>query len=523
MLAGLSARLFAVTLDSKRSPSEGTNIDRVRVAIYARISRVTERTTSVDRQIQHARSLCEQRGWTVAEVYADEGVSGATDPDDRPQMGEMLKRLSQYNAIVFYRIDRLARSTVAFADLMERCQSAGVALVSVTEPMDLSTPMGRAMAEIIAVFARLEREMIRERSMDARRALLEAGKFVGGRFSFGLTPTKHPSGKGRILVRDETAVPVLREMYQRIVDEGESATQVAKWLNDSNVMTSRQRGATAKDKPEDTYWRGNAVRAVLRNPQLLGHRRLPDGRIESDPETGLPREVWAPVLTISEWNLLQGALDRLEASKRTARHDSHWLQPHTRCSICGHAMTTTVTHGRKALKCARPNEQRHKPAPYIRLDELEPWVLSELHRKWGALPITERRWNPGSDHAGERAQVDATIRRLRADREAGLYDGEEDEAQYRSQMKALLARRRVLEALPDSPGYWETINTGRTLGETLSESTAADLMTSAGLVVRIAPAAGKRGVPTGERASVEIEDPVGDMLDAIEREEAMIT
>ena len=184
----------------------------MRVAIYARISRVTEATTSIARQIQHCEELCKQRGWTVVEVYADEGVSGALDPDDRPAMGEMLRNLNQYSAVVFYKIDRLARSTVAFADLMERCQKAKVSLTSVTEPMDLSSPIGRAMAEIIAVFARLERDMIKERSMDARRSLLSEGKFVGGRFPFGITTAAHPSGKGRILVRDKEAVPIIRNM-----------------------------------------------------------------------------------------------------------------------------------------------------------------------------------------------------------------------------------------------------------------------------------------------------------------------
>lgn len=498
-------------------------MDQVRAAIYARISRVTERTTSVSRQIQHCESLISQREWRHADTYADEGVSGATDPDDRPRMREMLANLDQYNVIVFYRIDRLARSTVAFADLMARCQKAGVSLVSVTEPMDLSTPMGRAMAEIIAVFAKLEREMIKERSMDARRSLLEEGKFVGGRFSFGLTPAPHPSGKGRTLIRDADAVPALRTMFTMLVKEKASATQVAKWLNDHSVPTSRQRGATAKQgAPEETYWRGNAVRALLRNPQLIGQRRLSDGRIEADPVSGMPMELWPPVFTHDEWVSLGAALDQLDGKPRTVRHDSHWLQPLTRCGICDHAMTTTINHGNKGLKCAQPNEQRHKPAPYIRLDALEPWVLEELDTRWGHMPLVERVWVPGSDHSNERGQVEAQIQRLRGDRELGLYDGAEDEAQFRAQMTALIARRRVLEGLPDMPGHWETSETGQTLSEALTADTAADLMTTAGLVVRVQPGGGSRTQPVGERASIELEDVAGDYERAVAEEEQAV-
>ncbi|MFC9620278.1 recombinase family protein [Streptomyces sp. NPDC056930] len=492
----------------------------MRVAIYARISRVTEATTSIARQIQHCEELCRQRGWTVAEVYADEGVSGTIDPDDRPRMGAMLQDLSQYNAIVFYKIDRLARSTVAFADLMKRCQKAKVSLTSVTEPMDLSSPIGRAMAEIIAVFARLERDMIRERSLDARRTLLSEGKFVGGRFPFGITTAAHPSGKGRVLVRDKEAIPIIKSMANKVVNEGYSATQVAKWLNDHKVLTSRQRGATAKKtKAADTYWRGNAVRVLLRNPQLIGHQALPDGRVRFG-EDGMPLQVFPPAMTLTEWNALQAALDRMDGKKRTTRHDSHWLQPFLRCDVCNHAMTNTVTHGRVAFKCARPNEQRHKPAPYIRLDELEPWVLTELQTKFGSMAITENVWVGGSNHTAERNQVEATIQRLRDDRGLGLYDGEEDEAQFRSQMKALIARRGVLASLPDEPGHWEAVDTGRTVADDIREGSAASVLESAGFVIRVAPSGGGRNVPVGTRATIRIEDPVAAELEAAEREEA---
>lgn len=484
----------------------------MRVAIYARISRITEATTSVARQIQHCQELCKQRGWTVVEVYADEGVSGAVDPDQRPRMGAMLKDLSRFNAVVFYKIDRLARSTVAFADLMERCQAAKVSLTSVTEPMDLSSPIGRAMAEIIAVFARLERDMIMERSRDARRSLLAEGKFAGGRFPFGVTTATHPSGKGRILVRDKEAVPIIKHMVNKVVDEGMSATQVAIWLNAKSVKTSRQRGATAKKNgAAPTYWRGNAVRQVLRNPQLIGHHRLPDGRVKCG-EDGMPLEVFPPVLTLSEWAALQSALDRLSPGKRKTRYDSHWLQPLLRCGVCEFAMTKTVTHGNSGFKCAQPNERRHKPAPYIRLDELEPWVETELRTNFGRLRVTESVWVGGTDHSAERDQVEATISRLRDDRELGLYDGAEDEEKFRHQMKSLIARRGVLAALPDEPGHWETRETGRTVADALEAGSAADMMEAMGYVVRVWPAGG-RGVPVGNRAAIEVEDPVASALE----------
>jgi hypothetical protein len=265
------------------------------------------------------------------------------------------------------------------------------------------------------------------------------------------------------------------------------------------------RGATAKKNgAKATYWRGNAVRVLLRNPQLIGHQALPDGRVRYG-EDGMPLQVYPPVLTMSEWASLQAALNRWDGKKRNTRYDSHWLQPFLRCDVCDHAMTMTVTHGREAFKCARPNEQRHKPAPYIRLDELEPWVMAELQTKFDTMAITDNVWIGGSDHTAERDQVEATIQRLRDDRELGLYDGTEDETQFRSQMKALIARRGVLAQLPDEPGHWETIDTGRTVGDDIREGAVTSVMESAGFVVRVAPAGGGRNVPVGARATLTVE------------------
>ncbi|WP_349253892.1 recombinase family protein [Streptomyces sp. BPTC-684] len=485
-------------------------MEPMRVFTYRRISRVTERTTSIERQGEHCAAECDRRGWKIVDDFADEGISGATDPEDRPAMSKMLARLDEVDAIVFYKLDRLSRSTLAFAELMERCQKAGVALVSCTEPLDLSSPMGVAMAEIIAVFAKLERAMIRERSMDARRKGLEDNKFVGGRFPYGLTPAPHPSGKGRTLVRDPEAVKVIRRMASLITD-GHSATAVAKILNDDAVPTSRQQGATAKraggHEARDTYWRGNAVRAILRNQVQLGYRVGKNDRPETGAD-GLPLMAWEPVLTWEEWEAVQAALDTMEVT-RTQRHDAHWLQGVTRCGVCDARLTQTVAHGRTGLKCSRPNEQRHRPAPFIRVDDLDEWVNERMTTVYGRMRVVENVWHPGSSNRQERLAVAAAIKSMRADREAGLYQGAEDEAEYREKMTALLARRDVLGATPDVEPHWETRYTGRTFGEVWESSTLtarAALLANAGLVVRVEPAGGKR-LPVGERARIEPEDP----------------
>lgn len=481
----------------------------MRVFTYERISRITERTTSVARQREHNTAMATQRGWDVVDRFSDEGVSGATDPDERPAMRRMLARLNEVDAIIFYRLDRLCRSTLAFAGLMDRCERAGVALVSVTEPLDLSTPMGRAMAEIIAVFAKLEREMIRERSMDARRKLVEDKKFVGGRFPYGLTPAPHPSGKGRVLVRDPIAVAVIQRMADALLS-GKSCTAIAKKLNDQGVPTSRMAGATAKTTAQATYWRGNAVRSILRNRVQLGYR---DGEFGPD---GLPLVVWEPALSFDVWEAVQRTLDGATV-QRVNRHDAHWLQGVALCGTCDAKLTQTVSHGITGMKCARPNEDRHKPAPYIRADDLSEWVNEQVLTIFSGTEVVENIYHAGTSHRQERLAVADGISAMRADREAGLYRGERDEAEYRERMGVLLARREALESEPDQPAGWVQRSTGQTFGEVWT-SAGGDakrrMLRDAGLCARIAPAGGRR-LPVGERAVFGPVDPAAYEIEAL--------
>src|SRR5690606_40794039 len=109
-----------------------------------------------------------------------------------------------------------ARSLVGFVDVMRLAQDAGVVLVSVRDAFDLSTPEGRMQANVLATFAEYEREMVRTRVASMRRHLHRQGRWTGRRAPHGLMPAPHPSGVGRVLVRDPEAAEVVREVVRRI-------------------------------------------------------------------------------------------------------------------------------------------------------------------------------------------------------------------------------------------------------------------------------------------------------------------
>src|SRR5829696_6598492 len=122
----------------------------VRAAIYIRVStaRQAEEGFSLDEQERRAIAHIERAGWEHAGTYREEGVSGAKR--DRPALGRMLADLADFDAIVVPSLDRLGRSTKDLLGLYDQFESTGVALVSLRENLDTTTPVGRLLRTILS-------------------------------------------------------------------------------------------------------------------------------------------------------------------------------------------------------------------------------------------------------------------------------------------------------------------------------------------------------------------------------------
>jgi DNA invertase Pin-like site-specific DNA recombinase len=149
-----------------------------RAALYLRVS--TDDQT-VENQRSDLHKLAELRGWNVVATYEDVGISGAKGREKRPGLDAFLKdaKRRRFDLAVFWSVDRLGRSTAGVATAMDELEAAGVAEFYFKESMDTSTAHGRAMLEMAAVFARLEREMIRERVKSGLARARAAGTRLG--------------------------------------------------------------------------------------------------------------------------------------------------------------------------------------------------------------------------------------------------------------------------------------------------------------------------------------------------------
>lgn len=148
---------------------------RVRAGLYARVSTHDQQTLPL--QNRALRDYAARRGWTIAWQIKEVG-SGASQREMREKLLDAARR-REIDVVLVWRLDRWGRSVTDLLATLQELTHLGVGFVSLTEALDLTTPMGRAMAGLLAVFAEFEREILRER---VRAGLAEArqnGKQLG--------------------------------------------------------------------------------------------------------------------------------------------------------------------------------------------------------------------------------------------------------------------------------------------------------------------------------------------------------
>jgi putative DNA-invertase from lambdoid prophage Rac len=130
-----------------------------RVGLYARVSTFDQHTIPL--QIRALREYAARRGWTIA-IQVKEVGSGAAQRELREKLLDAARR-RDIDVVLVWRLDRWGRSVADLVSTLQELEHLGVGFVSLTEALDLTTPSGRAMAGLLAVFAQFEREILRER------------------------------------------------------------------------------------------------------------------------------------------------------------------------------------------------------------------------------------------------------------------------------------------------------------------------------------------------------------------------
>src|ERR1700727_3520550 len=151
-----------------------------RVALYLRVS-TTGQTTANQRRVLEA--VPDRHDWDVVQVFSDNGVSGAKGRKDRPGLDALLKGVArrEFDMVAAWSVDRLGRSLQDLIEVLSDLHAKGVDLYLHQQGLDTSTPSGRAMFQMMGVFAEFERAMIRERVMAGLSRAKAGGTQLGRR------------------------------------------------------------------------------------------------------------------------------------------------------------------------------------------------------------------------------------------------------------------------------------------------------------------------------------------------------
>jgi site-specific DNA recombinase len=156
-------------------------------AIYSRKSKFTEKGESVENQIEMCKDYLKRNFTSIEDIkiYEDEGFSGKDT--NRPKFKKMMEdaKNKKFSILICYRLDRISRNVADFSNTIEELQKYSIDFISLKEQFDTSSPMGRAMMNIAAVFAQLERETIAERIKDNMLELSKTGRWLGGTAPLG--------------------------------------------------------------------------------------------------------------------------------------------------------------------------------------------------------------------------------------------------------------------------------------------------------------------------------------------------
>ncbi|UPW09800.1 recombinase family protein [Gordonia terrae] len=469
-----------------------------RALIVVRLSRVTDATTSPERQVNACKELCEQRGYEVVGVAEDLDVSaGKTSPFDRPHLGRWLShRTGEFDVIVFYRVDRIVRRLFDLADLIRWARSHSVTLVSATEShFDLSTDFGDIIALLVAKVAEMELEAISDRNASAFRHNITAGKWRGGVPPWGYLPERDDEGTWR-LVQDPLQVNVIHEVVQRVL-RGDPLRSIAHDLTARAVPTPKDRFAQIQGRDSAGYeWHSSGLKRALTSQTLLGRivTREPlldaEGRIQRDakghrilgPETivvgddGTPVVRAEPILTRDMFDRVGVELASRENRKEPTVRTTALLLRVLYCGVCGRpAYRLKGGPGRKARY--RCSSAQYKESCGNRTISLE-WADSELERmvleNMGPLDRKQRVWFAGEDHTTELDEINDLLSDLTDQLGTAAFKrGTPQRVKLDQRIAALSARQEELSAAPSEPAGWRWESTGELFADWWAEQDVA--------------------------------------------------
>lgn len=285
----------------------------IHAGLYVRVStqEQAEEGFSIGEQTERLQKYADAMGWKVYKVYTDAGWSGSNT--ERPALQEMVRDIEggHINKVAVYKLDRLSRSQYDTLWLIEKVFLANnVEFLSMSESFDTSTPIGRAMVGLLAMFAQFEREQIRERMQLGKAARAKTGAWMGS----AQIPRGYDYRDGKLLVYLPEAKQI-QEAYDLLINGAPLRTIEKIFI---------EKGYQQRNGP----WTASTLSRVLKSPVNIGKIRWHDEWLPGNHEALVSQEVFDRAQEIMTQNA-----SRCTPIRR-GRY-THYLSGLVVCARCG--------------------------------------------------------------------------------------------------------------------------------------------------------------------------------------------
>ncbi len=359
-------------------PTSKTAPQLIRCAIYTRKSTedgLEQEFNSLDAQRESGEAYVKSQaseGWVcLAERYDDGGFSGGNI--ERPALRRLLADIEagKVDVVVVYKVDRLSRSLLDFAKLIEVFDRHKVSFVSVTQLINTSSSMGRLMLNVLLSFAQFEREIIGERTRDKIAAARRKGKWSGGMPLLGFDVD--PNGS-KLRVNDVEAERV-RAIF-RLYRDKQSLVETIAELDRRGLVNKKWTTRTGEERGGRPFNK-STLHHLLTNVTYLGKVKYKDEVHAGEHEAIIDQDLWSRVQTTLARNHRSGGSE-------VRNRFGALLKGLLRCSACDASMTPT--HATKGVNryryycCVQAQKRGWKtcPSKSIPAPEIEKFVVEQV-------------------------------------------------------------------------------------------------------------------------------------------------
>jgi len=325
-----------------------------RCALYLRVSTGPQVDgNSLSTQKSQLLTYARSRGYQVADVYTDAGLSGKDM--NRPELQRMLQDAERrcFDIVLVWKLDRISRSLKDLLGIIATLRDCGVDFAAVDQDFDTSDPLGLLALRVLGGFAQFEREQLVERVKEAHLRRVRTRDW-----SCGPPPYGYRKENGRLVEVAEEAAAVRRIFGRYLVLK--SLRGAAMQLNDDGVRTRK-----------GNAWTGSGIKRILQNPvyagaNAYGRHSKGDTRLKPQSEWTVVPGAREPMVAPEAFRAVQEALEVGRNSRNNpVQNSGYLLSGLVRCGLCGGPMCGSARQkSGKVYRYYRCNRSQHRGEDY---------------------------------------------------------------------------------------------------------------------------------------------------------------